>query len=126
MLTSMLIAFILLSHHTSAMAAQLDQTSKLIKEKITDKPVQDTALKIVSAMQEQVKSYTKEIEGENKTLTDLLANRSAPAADIERELHTMLAADSVNTAKLLDLRFRMTGVLNASQWAAIHPATKTP
>ena len=73
-------------------------------------------------MQDQVKGYMKAVESDNKAMTDDLAKRIASTADIQGALHKLLSADSANTAKLLDLRFRMTGVLNASQWGEVFPA----
>ena len=124
----MLIAaiIILLLHGSSAVTLlwPYDQTTKLVKQDVTDEARQKQAVEIIDDMKAANKAFAKQREKSVEALAQLSAKRETSAAEFQHASETLVTEDKAAAEKLLDLRFQLKSVLTASEWAEVFPPAR--
>ena len=107
--------------HTSDVAPQYEQTSKLIKENVSDDARKKQALDIVNQMKQTTEAAAKQAEKQNDALSKLLENQQTPSIQIEALANAKSDQDTTTAEKLLDFRFQLKSVLTETEWGKVFP-----
>ena len=123
-------AIVILMMHGSNTATLLwpyDETSQRIKQEVTDEGRRKQAVDIINQMKTVNEAFTKQREKSVEVLAKLAARRETPAADLQQASEPLIIEDRATAERLLDLRFQLTSVLTANEWAKVFPsATLNP
>jgi DNA helicase IV len=111
---------------SSSMALPISRIEESIKHDVTDAGRKKEALAIVDQMKAAEKDFAKQHEKSIDKLDRLLAKRTASPGEIDQAQAPLVAESKAVRARLLALRFQLTAVLTAKEWAAVFPDPAAP
>jgi len=122
MLTAALIAFLLTrGGGTIGFGAELERATKAVKQEVTVDSTRSKALAILDQADKENKAFAEQQKTASESLSKVLADRGATAAQIDSALGPMMASDSTLVSDMVGATFELRRVLTAAEWAKVFP-----